>query len=225
MYKTTEFIALSGMPRTGSTLLTSILSQNPEIHAEGLSPVMRIMKNSHDSLKYELPHIKAGKKEQDFAYTIRNMYKNYYADVNGKYIFDKHRSWVIPIHEDLIKQYIRHDPKLIIQMRDFDEIQESLKRLPGAKKELEMVGNITREWYDKLVDLRKQNLPSHLWIDYNDLVEDTPKIIKSIYDFCEIPFFKGHYYENISNPHLIDDEVYKIKGLHDVRSSIGFREK
>ena len=38
-----QFICLSGLPRSGSTLLSAILSQNPLIHAEGNSAVCQIM--------------------------------------------------------------------------------------------------------------------------------------------------------------------------------------
>ena len=38
-----QFVCLSGLPRTGSTLLSAILSQNPLIHAEGNSAVSPLM--------------------------------------------------------------------------------------------------------------------------------------------------------------------------------------
>jgi len=219
-----EFIALTGLPRTGSTLLSAILSQNPEIHSEGLSPVMRMVKGADEALKIEKGHIIAGNKENAFIRTVHNIYKNYYSDINAKFVFDKHRSWIIPVHEDLIKRYIRKDPKLIIQMRDFGEIQESFRKLGVNKSEQEKEHGVSKQWYDNLIKLRSKNLPNHLWIDYNDLVEDAPKVIKSIYDFCDIPFFENHYYENIQNPNKINDNVYNIDGLHDIRSSIGFRD-
>ena len=38
-----KFVALSGLPRSGSTLLSSILSQNINIHAEGNSAICQLM--------------------------------------------------------------------------------------------------------------------------------------------------------------------------------------
>jgi len=38
-----QFVCLSGLPRSGSTLLSAILSQNPLIHAEGNSAVCQLM--------------------------------------------------------------------------------------------------------------------------------------------------------------------------------------
>jgi len=44
-----QFVCLSGLPRSGSTLLSAILSQNPLIHAEGNSAVCQIMWDTHTS--------------------------------------------------------------------------------------------------------------------------------------------------------------------------------
>jgi hypothetical protein len=38
-----QFVCLSGLPRSGSTLLSAILSQNPKIHAEGNYAVCQFM--------------------------------------------------------------------------------------------------------------------------------------------------------------------------------------
>ena len=38
-----QFVCLSGLPRSGSTLLSAILCQNPLIHAEGNSAVCQLM--------------------------------------------------------------------------------------------------------------------------------------------------------------------------------------
>ena len=35
-----QFVCLAGMPRAGSTVLAAILSQNPQIHTEGNSPML-----------------------------------------------------------------------------------------------------------------------------------------------------------------------------------------
>ena len=42
-----------GLPRSGSTLLTALLNQNPEIHAGTLSPVMELMYYTNEILHNE----------------------------------------------------------------------------------------------------------------------------------------------------------------------------
>ena len=66
----TQFVCLSGMPRSGSTLLSSILSQNPIIHAEGNSAVCQLMWDMHISCtKHVDEQIGATNRE----YTIRDL--------------------------------------------------------------------------------------------------------------------------------------------------------
>jgi len=44
-----KFFFISGLPRTGSTLLSSILYQNPLIHAEGNSALCQLMWDNYIS--------------------------------------------------------------------------------------------------------------------------------------------------------------------------------
>ena len=44
-----QFVFLSGLPRTGSTLLSAILSQNPKIYSEGNSAVCQLMYDMQQS--------------------------------------------------------------------------------------------------------------------------------------------------------------------------------
>ena len=46
-----QFVCLSGLPRTGSTLLSAILNQNPDIYSSPLSPMVQILSNYDNILK------------------------------------------------------------------------------------------------------------------------------------------------------------------------------
>jgi hypothetical protein len=60
-----KIIALSGLPRSGSTLLSSILSQNIDIHAEGNSAVCQLMWDMEVSCNTSgQEQIKANKREK-----------------------------------------------------------------------------------------------------------------------------------------------------------------
>ena len=68
-----------GLPRSGSTLLTALLNQNPEIHAGTLSPVMELMYYTNDILHKE--QAKAFPKPKVFQEIVTNNIINYYSDV------------------------------------------------------------------------------------------------------------------------------------------------
>src|SRR6056300_1599905 len=95
----------AGLPRSGSTLLTALLNQNPQIHAGTLSPVFEVMYYTQDRLKGE--QAQAFPKPEIFQRMVSNVITEYYSDRNESVIVDKCRAW--PAHIDLIKQYITPD--------------------------------------------------------------------------------------------------------------------
>jgi sulfotransferase len=93
--KTYYFMA--GLPRSGSTLLSSLLNQNPRIHSGPSSPVTGLMllleqQLSSDELFLAYP------KPQQAARIIASTLENYYLDVEKPVIIDKNRSWVNRVH-------------------------------------------------------------------------------------------------------------------------------
>ena len=65
-----------GLPRSGSTLLTALLNQNPDIHAGTLSPVFELMYYNDTILKGE--QAQAFPKPDVFRHIVRSNIINYY---------------------------------------------------------------------------------------------------------------------------------------------------
>lgn len=228
-----NFIALSGLPRTGSTLLSAILSQNPEIHAEGNSAVCQLMWDMQVSCEttasQQLMATRRYHTQDDLISAIPAIYYN---KVNATHIVDKCRSWTLPPNMDIIRRYIRKDPKVIVLTRPIDEIVASFVRL---RKKNGWKGNLKQGLLDEGsepimrslagVNYAKQNNRGEfIFIEYSDLVTDTDEVIRSIYDFCGFEEFK-HDFNNIVNMHPEDDTIYEMIGQHDIRPTIGFRGK
>ena len=102
-----------GLPRSGSTLLTALLNQNPNIHAGTLSPVFELMYYTNEILHNE--QAKAFPKPKIFQEIVTNTLINYYSDVTNPIVIDKCRAW--PAHIDMMKKYITDNPKLICTVR------------------------------------------------------------------------------------------------------------
>ena len=90
-----------GLPRSGSTLLTAILNQNPNIHAGTLSPVFELMYYTNEILHKE--QAQAFPKPKVFQEIVTNTLINYYSDVTNPVVIDKCRAW--PAHIDILKRY------------------------------------------------------------------------------------------------------------------------
>jgi sulfotransferase len=231
MYKKMFFI--SGLPRSGSTLLSSIMCQNPEIHSEGNSAVCQLMwdmKKSCENAAFE--QLKANNKEYIKHDLISSIPKIYYKDVNRPVVIDKCRSWTLPENFKVIKEYITDYPKIIILTRPINEIIQSFINLRirnGWARDLTKGlfdannGPIMQSLYG-VENAIKNNNGEFIFIDYKDLVENTEKVLKDIYDFLELNFYE-HDYNNIKNYFPENDKVYGLDGMHEIRSSIGYRNE
>lgn len=225
------FVALSGLPRTGSTLLSAILSQNPEIHAEGNSAVCQLMWDMQVSCQTTASEqLLANHRYSDQDALVSAIPAIYYRDVKATHIVDKCRSWTLPANMDMLRRYIPNDPKVIVLTRPVDEIVASFVRLreangwtgdleagllePGSEPIMRSLDGVTLA--------RESGSSEFLFVEYADIVSDTDEVLKSIYEFCEFDPFK-HDLLNIVNNHPEDDSVYGLIGQHEIRSTIGAR--
>lgn len=228
-----KFIGLSGLPRSGATLLSAILDQNPEIHAEGNSAVCQLMWDVHKSCygmsKATLDAVGKGDTIPSIVSAIPSAF---YKDVNASVIMDKCRNWTLPANMGLLQEYFAHSPKVIVLERPVVDIIKSFLELHRSNgRIIEQAGfceialqpntePIVRS-LDGVIWAKQNNQNGNfLFIKYDDLVADTERVLTSIYDFCEIAPFK-HDLKNIINNYPQDDVgVYDMPGLHDVRPTI-----
>lgn len=227
------FIALSGLPRTGSTLLSAILSQNPDIHAEGNSAVCQLMWDAHVSCEGAASEqLRANRRlpgTQDAI--VSAIPAIYYREVTARHIVDKCRSWTLPANMMLMRRYITDDPKVIVLTRPIDEIIASLVRLRrdnGWTADLE--GDLLEPGSEPIMRsqegvqwARANNTGEFLFIEYANLVQDTGAVLDAIYTFTGMEPFQ-HNLTSIVNQHPEDDTVYGLLGQHDIRKTIGYRQ-
>jgi len=219
---------MSGLPRTGSTLLASILSQNPNIHAEGLSAVCNTMWNIYAS-NYNI-NINQWNKDLvccNRMHSIENILKEtinlYYFDVNKKNIVDKCRTWTLPLNLNLIKKYITDNPKIIVLLRPMNEIVSSFANIHKINKweDDEIFDKITEDSPDVqgVISAKKNNNGEFLFVTYNDIVYNTDDTLEKIYSFCNWQPYK-HKLNNLKRPFHQNDVVYNMIGLHEIRKKI-----
>ena len=225
-----KFIGLSGLPRSGSTLLSSILSQNPDIHAEGNSAVCQMMWDLDQSCDINCKEqLKATNRQQTQLDVISAIPHIYYKDVTKPIIIDKCRSWTLPANLFLIQRYITENIKIIVLERPIIEIVKSFVNL---RKENNWEGDLEKGLLDEGSEPIVRSLSGVKWakennhkntflfIQYNDLINNTKEVINKIYLFIDEPIFEN----NIINKHPEDDKVYNMIGQHDIRPTINKRK-
>jgi sulfotransferase len=227
-----SFIALSGLPRTGSTLLSAILDQNPDIHAEGNSAVCQLMWDMQQSCEGAASEqLQANNRQATQDHLVRAIPAIYYKDTTATYIFDKCRSWTLPANMNMLRRYVTDNPKVIVLTRPVDEIVQSfvqLRKANGWTGDLES-GLLIPDSEPIMRSLsgvkwaQENNNGEFLFIEYADLVANTQGVIDSIYEFCGFDSF-AHDFDMIVNNHPENDSVYGLIGQHDIRSNIGLRK-
>lgn len=239
MYMKTYYF-MAGLPRSGSTLLKSILDQNPNIHANPVSPVMELMYHTEEYLKQSEQYL--GYPKPKSAYKIISSYiENYYFDREEPVIIDHCRAW--PNNIERIKTYITPNPKIICPVRDIAEILTSF--ITMVHRNDDQVSFIDQHLIEKGVtvddDNRCQYLMSdegiveqalwaqgqafikndtrHLLMIDNDLVSSPDETMKRIYDFLEMDYY-AHDFNNVENKNRENDDQWYLKDMHYVRKEV-----
>ena len=230
----------SGLPRSGSTLLTALLNQNPQIHAGTLSPVFEVMYYTNDRLQGE--QAQAFPKPQIFKKMVGDVIDTYYSDVEEPIVVDKCRAWAA--HIDLIKQYITPEPKILCTVRHPLEILASFIELINNSRSVSFIdkallqqgmfitndtrcefmmnpGGIVWESMNALATAFRQNQTQHIhFIQYDDLVNNPKRVMQGIHSFLRMKPYE-YDFENVENKYREkDSEVYGLPTMHEVRKKV-----
>jgi len=230
-----QFIAMAGLPRAGSTLLSSILSQNPEIHAEGNSGLCHIMSKMRIVCEKEVQEqSQANGKTNLVTDMLSGIPHLYYRDIPESIVIDKCRGWTFSDLYPLLF-YIDKKVKVIILERSITEVVLSFAHLFKENnlstdeintRLINMISPNTQPIMTSINGIiwaKNNNSENNfLFISYNDLVNNTELTIQKIYSFCEWKYF-SHNFDEIKTKYKENDEAYNLNGMHDVRSKIGKR--
>lgn len=224
-----QFVFMAGLPRSGSTLLSSILSQNPLIYSEGNSALAQYMWDAHETSNGRATEmLAANRRQQTTPHDIISALPHlYYKNTDRPIVIDKCRTWPMPGNMALIREHITATPKVIVLTRPVDEVVRSfvmLRLRNGWQGDL--YANLLNEGDDPICRpvlatkiAQFSGSSEFLFIDYKDLTTNTVQVLDRIYAFCGWgPFI--HDLENIENQTHEDDSVYGLDGMHDVRRSI-----
>jgi len=220
-----DIVFLSGLPRTGSTLLTSILNQNPNIHTDGNSALCQLMWDMQVSCEQTEQMLnKPGLQDK----LISKLPGIFYEGATGS-IVDKCRSWTLPANLNLIHRYISKTPKIIVMTRPVVEIVKSfvfIRQMNGwSNPEEGLLDDGSEPIMRSLAGVnyaKEINTGQFLFVEYQDLLDRTDTTLDAIYNFCGWESFK-HNLEDIKNLTPEADESINLIGLHDIRPTISER--
>jgi len=242
-----NFYFMAGLPRAGSTLLSSILNQNPKFYSGPSSPVLSTMYAVENHLMNDELYHGYPKPEQAHQ-IISNIIRQFYSDVNQEVIVDKNRAWTARV--PYIEGYIGQKAKIICPVRDIDEILTSMIMMIRRNPYKE--GNLRINFIDE--QLIKLNIPINddnrceyiagpegilgqslnaimeglnqgfgdriHFVEYKDIIKTPKQTLKKLYDFLGEEYFE-HEFGDLKNQNREEDmNTYGLADMHEVRKEL-----
>ena len=217
---------LSSLPRSGSTLLASLLNQRDDTYASPTSNLSDTMGAAATAWEQNLATKASGESETDVHLMLQGISDSKYAIRPEKYIFDKSRAW---LHPNILKtmRSVQGNIKIVATVRPVAECLASFVKIatPDDVKDFCKNSSLAAHLvssYEGLKAVYETDPDSVLIIEYDDLVNDVQGQMDRISAFIGAPKFD---HDTASIPPSGEvDEAWKIEGLHDVRPIIGKQE-
>lgn len=232
---------ISGLPRSGSTLLSAILRQNPRFHAMMTSPVGGIYVATLEALsrKNEAAVFITQAQKRDL---LTGVFRNYYRSIEREVVFDTNRIWCskmpavtqlfpaakliccvrhVPWIMDSVERLVRRNAFDLSGMFGYEgggTVYSRVNRLAGSDGMVGFALDCLREafyggWPDRMI-----------LVTYEALTRDPAGSMAQLYDFIGEPRFE-HDFANVEYSAEDFDAGLGSPGLHTVRREVGFEER
>ncbi|WP_124368923.1 sulfotransferase [Pseudomonas sp. R1-43-08] len=238
-----QYHFISGLPRSGSTLLSAILLQNPRFHAGMSSPLGTLFNGvlAQCSAGSEFGSVIDANTRRRL---LRGLFDSYYADkASIPVVFDTNRQWCarMPALHDLFPQ-----AKVVACVRNVAWIMDSLERLYRANpfENTKLFGDdVERNTvYSRCETLAQRNrLVGFAWaalkeayygehadslliVDYDLLSQAPERVMRLVYDFIGEPWFE-HDFDNLAYDAPAFDEALGVSGLHKVQPKVRLQSR
>ena len=232
--KTYHFI--TGLPRSGSTLLSAILKQNPRFHASITDSLATLVKGVIETSQ-DTPGMKSEVPVERRKNTVKGLFNGFYEHVNKPVIFNTNRAWTL-LTPQVKEMYPKS--KMIVCVRDINWILDSFetahRRNPMSTNTV--TGGLSGTVYSRAEMLMEENgvvgFPyigikqaitsdeKHMimLIEYNQLCKTPEQTMKAIYSFIGEEYYQ-HDFNNVEGSWDEYDAEIGIK-LHQVKRKVEF---
>jgi len=230
-----QLFFLVALPRSGNTLFTSIINQNPEIVCTPNSITLEIMK---DLFLLKQTDVFLNYQDHDsLDNVLDSVFDNYYKDWPQQYIIDR-GPVMTPGNLMLMQKHYKRPFKCIVILRDLMDVLASYmkwyKNNPDAfpnrynlntdDEKLGMIMNKDGAVAKDLEAIKNAfNYPDIChFVKYDDLISKPEQEMRKIYQFIGLPYY-NHKFENLQQINVngigYDDKVVG-KNMHTIRTTI-----
>jgi sulfotransferase len=226
---------ISGLPRSGSTLLSAILRQNPEFYADIASPVEALTGSSIDIVTGAESNLTVTENQRkNLMYGI---FEGYYQHIDKPVIFDSSRGWTKKTN--FLKALFPYT-KILCPVRDIVSILNSFEVI--LNKNCFYTKQINEKVFSQNIFMRIQEIfereiinyysflqegyalnPEMIhFIEYENLCKEPEKTMRGVYEFLEKPYY-SHDFENLEYSNENFDRACNLKDLHTVKRRVEYK--
>ena len=234
-----KYYFLSGIPRAGNTILSSILNQNNDIGVSANSIITEILYKLEEWKRSDVA-FNNFPDEKSYECMMASVLPSYYSKWDCKYIIDR-SAWGTPYNISLLKKFCPNNIKIVCLVRDIEDVFRSwidwCNKNPDNYINTATNNGSIEEKFDYLINPHSQTVQSilsvntlmqgdpngeyHIIIDYDDMIRDPKNEVDRIYQFLDIPSYNHNFSEigqfNINGVKY--DDSYVGRDLHTIRSS------
>jgi sulfotransferase len=236
------FFFISGLPRSGSTLLCNILAQNNDLFVSkatsGCHDILFNIRNNWDKL---IEHKAEGVDYAQLKRVLQSVINSYHS-TDKNIIIDKGRGWLSLI--EMLEFILGYSPKIIVPVRNLSEILTSFEKLwrnsTGFSQwnfeqndyfKAQTVEGRCDIWasasqpvglaYNRVKDAISRGYKNNLFfVEFDELTSQPYQTLQKVYNYLELPYYE-HNFNNIQQYTKEDDEgVHRIPNLHKIRPQI-----
>ena len=229
MNKTLHF--LSGIPRSGSTVLAAILNQNPMTHVSTTSGLVHALDGLANTWHSAGLLNENDPERTKLAQTMRGAIDAFYEDEPAPVIIDKSRGWPIAQIMAAMSQVLGKQPKIIATVRSVPDCAASFIRVakPENLDEFMYSGQLMDHLKAAYISLQNgyNFAPENfLFVEYEDLLADPKAQLARIHTFLELPDF-SYDFDNIDGSTVAEDDenLHGHAGMHDVKPKLEAQHK
>ena len=232
-----QFVAVTGLPRAGSTLLCQLLAQHPDIHCEGnSSPLCNTLLGIRRMVSDDQFFLSQLDRTFEASYAhltsaVQGFLRGWYQGCTKTIVVDKNRAW---LHAVELLLRIAPEAKLIVCLRELGQIYGSIEMQHQRTILLDFIDHLAD--YDRfgradmlfakdkaigapMISLHAVlDLPSTVkerlyFLRFEDLVERPVACMSHIYGWLGLPPFEIDP-ENLAVGIWESDSHYHMKYLH-----------
>ena len=222
------------MPRSGNTLFSSIMNQNPDVVVTPNSITLEIMKDLF--LLKRIDTFENFPDEQSLNNVLDEVYNLYYKHWNYKVIIDR-GPVCTPSNLMVMKKHFKQPIRCVVLVRDLLDVLASYVKwfeteptafpnkhgYKNIEEKLSKIMNKNGAVAKELMSI--QYLLQHpeiaVFIKYDDLVINPEKELRKVYNFLNLPYFQHRFInlEQITVNGLQYNDSILGKNMHTIRTN------